>query len=153
MMTETTVDRAAPLVVTCRIAGQRYALPISAVLQVVRLPQLTHLVGAPPEICGFLNLRGALLPVVSGRMLVDAPQEWSLDSHVVIVGDGVGRPALGLLVDAVDQVYRCAVDSFVPLNHGAAYISGALRSQGEQVLLFDPQLLAAVAQRQLPAPL
>lgn len=151
MTIEPPVDRAAPLVVTCRIAGQSYALPITAVLQVVRLPQLTYLVGTPPEICGFLNLRGALLPVVSGRILVGAAQEWNLDSHVVIIGDGSGRPALGLLVDTVDQVQRCAVDSFVPLNHGAAYISGALRSQVEQALLFDPQLLIALAQRQLPA--
>lgn len=151
MNPELSVDQTMPLVVTCRIAGQHYALPIGAVLQVVRLPQLTHLAGAPPEICGFVNLRGALLPVVAGRVLVGAPESWSLDSHVVILGDAAGRPALGLLVDAVNQVQRCVADGFLPLNQGAAYITGALRLRAEQAFLFDPQWLIMLANRHCAA--
>jgi purine-binding chemotaxis protein CheW len=133
--------------VTCRIAEQTYAVPLAAVLQVVRLPGLTRLAGAPPELCGLLNLRGAMVPVLAARVLVGAPADYGLDSHVMIVGDAAGLPAAGLLVDAVEHVRRFAADSVMPLLQGSALVCGVVRGPGEAVLWLDPEVLLAVAQR------
>jgi purine-binding chemotaxis protein CheW len=147
MIREPGTERSVLQLVTCQIGGQTYALPLDEVLQVVRLPRLTQLAGTAPELCGFLNLRGAMLPVLAGRILVDEPMVWSLESHIIVLSDAVGNPAFGLLVDAVDQVRRIPADRFVPLHHGATFIQGSLRTQTEQVLLFDPFVLQSIAHR------
>src|SRR5262245_43733472 len=50
------------LFVTFKIAYQYCALPLAETLEVVRLPALVELAGAPPTLCGLLNLRGRYIP-------------------------------------------------------------------------------------------
>jgi purine-binding chemotaxis protein CheW len=134
----------APLAVTFQLAEQRYALPLDAVAQVVRLPDLVVIAGAPPAVCGLLNLRGVFLPVLAGRRLVGAPDAFSLESCVVLVVVD-GRPALGLLVDEVEAVRRFPPDGFARAGHSAPFVAGVLREREESAILLDPAALLAVA--------
>lgn len=131
---------AATLAVTFRLADQRYALPLDAVTQVVRLPDLVLVAGSPPAVCGLLNLRGAFLPVLSGRRLVGAPDACSLESCVLLVAVG-GRVALGLLADEVEAVRRFPADGFAPAGRAARFVAGVLREREESAILLDPAAL------------
>src|SRR5262245_43071445 len=111
------VDRGAT-VVTFQIARQQYALPLAVALSIVRLPALVPLAGAPPTLCGLLNLHGQYLPVLDGRTLVGEPAQYDLNSQIVIAGRG--KPELGLLVDQVREVCTLAAGQLTPLRRADA---------------------------------
>lgn len=118
-ITSTNAETAsALLIVSFRLGPQQYGLPIEAVREVVRLPSLTALAGAPPTLCGLLNLRGSYLPVLDGRALVGEPSHCDLGSQIIVVGRA--QPQLGLLVDQVDQVARFDQSACTRLKRGVA---------------------------------
>lgn len=139
--------RPGPIVVTFRVARQIYALPLAAVLQVVRLPALTLVPDAPRGHCGLLNLRGSFLPVLDARALLGEPAAASLESHVLVLSAGAldGAAALGLLVDAVDTVRRFPPGSFAPIGGAGQIVTGILREREEAAVVLDPEALASRA--------
>jgi purine-binding chemotaxis protein CheW len=145
-MPATTVS--APLVVTFKVGRQLYALPLSAVLQVVRLPALTMVPGAPAGMCGLLNLRGVFVPVLDARSLLGEVASVGMESQVIILSAGfAGAPEAGLLVDAVDTVRHYPPGSFAGISSGDALVVGMLRDRVESAVVLDPEALVARAGR------
>lgn len=130
------------LVVTFRVGYQRCALPLGAVLQVVRLPALVPIPGAPAEICGLLDLHGMLLPTLNSHVLIGETPAATLDSHVLIIG-AANVPRFAMLVDQVEQVQPFDHANFGPLKGGADFLMGALRDQIGTLLVLDPMILEA----------
>jgi chemotaxis signal transduction protein len=138
------------LVVTFDLGSQQYGLPVAAVREVVRLPDLIVMAGAPEALCGLLNLRGQYLPILDGRVLVGAPAGYDLTNQIIIVGDAAGEshhgaPALGLLVDRVLMVGAYSHARHTPIVKGtAAPLLGSLidAERGAVVLLDCAELLA-----------
>jgi purine-binding chemotaxis protein CheW len=65
------VDEADPIDgVILRFAGARYAVDMSSVAEVVPVPPLTRVPGAPNWLSGVVNWRGRVLPVIDLRPLV-----------------------------------------------------------------------------------
>ncbi|PDW04600.1 chemotaxis protein CheW [Candidatus Viridilinea mediisalina] len=138
----------APLVVTFKVGRQIYALPLSAVLQVVRLPALTVVPGAPPGMCGMLNLRSTFIPVLDARIILGETSAISIESQVIILNaSGDGQAEGGLLVDAVDIVRHYPSGSFAAVNGGDALVVGLLRDGAETAVVLDPAVLVMRAQR------
>lgn len=135
---------AVPLVVTFRVGRQHYALPLTAVLQVVRLPALTVVPGAPPTLCGLLNLRGSFVPVLDGHVLLGEPGSISLESQLIVIGAANGAPRVSLLVDEVDTVRAFAPASFTALASTNALVSAMLYERDTSVMLLDPEALVAL---------
>ncbi|MFL5805593.1 MAG: chemotaxis protein CheW [Roseiflexaceae bacterium] len=132
------------IVVLFQLGNQQYGLPLAVVHEIVRLPALIMLAGAPPALCGLLNLRGQHLPVLNGRVLVGEPALYDLNSQIVIAGRG--WPELGLLVDQVHDVYTVAADRIRPINRPdvAPFLISVCNLADGSVLLFDlPALLAS----------
>ncbi len=71
-------------VVVCRVGTRRFTVPVAAVREVVVAPGIVPIPGVPPVIRGVVNVRGGLVTVVSGAMLV------------MEAGDGVGQCLLVL---------------------------------------------------------
>ncbi|MBI3977186.1 MAG: purine-binding chemotaxis protein CheW [Chloroflexi bacterium] len=82
------------------LIGQRYALAISHVREVLPRAALTRLPGAPPAVAGILRLRGALLPILDLRQRLGLPPAVPAVGHRIVVAR-VGSTTVGLLVDAV----------------------------------------------------
>jgi purine-binding chemotaxis protein CheW len=129
-------DLGAPMV-TFQIAYQQYALPLAVALEVIRLPALVALAGAPPTLCGLLNLRGRYVPVLDGRVLVGEPAEHDLNSQIVIAGRGT--PELGLLVDQVRDVRMVAAGQITPISRTdvAPFLASVFDLAEQSVLVFD----------------
>jgi chemotaxis signal transduction protein len=75
-------DLAGERVLVCRSEGERFALPIGEVREVVALPPVSRIPGADERVVGLANVRGILVTVLAAPTL--AP--------------GAGRPTDGLLV-------------------------------------------------------
>ncbi|MEV4346190.1 chemotaxis protein CheW [Actinoplanes sp. NPDC049596] len=88
--------------VTFDMAGERYAIPMSRVQEIIRMPAVVKVPLGPPSLEGLANLRGRVLPVVSLRDCCDMEQAAHDETTRVIVVDG-GVP-LGFVVDRVASV-------------------------------------------------
>ncbi len=139
------------LVVSFDVGTQEYALPIDAVVQVVRLPALTELSGAPPAVLGLLNMRGSYLPVIDARRLLGVQAEIDLNKQVIIVGgaaaNGDLQPQMGLLVDRVHDVQTLANERIVALDQRnvTPFLRGIINLHQRSLLLFDEAALIAEA--------
>ncbi len=136
------------LTVVFVIDGQQYALPVSDVREVVRLPALLTLAGAPPVIAGILNFRGTYLPVIDGRRLIGSPLFYDLNSQVIIAGANEhGNALLGLLVDQVEMVRSFSRDQCFLLDKRASevFLRSLLRSPDGTAMLMDLDALLALA--------
>src|SRR6478752_3961501 len=58
-----------------QIAGESFGLRLSAVAEIIRLPELAHMPLVPPSLRGLANLRGTVLPIVSLPALLHLPDQ------------------------------------------------------------------------------
>jgi purine-binding chemotaxis protein CheW len=90
------------------LKGERYALPVEEVREVLDLRKITRIPGAPSYMRGIINVRGAVVPVVDLRMKFDSGiMEADDDTQSIIVLDLSKRglsASLGILTDTVDAV-------------------------------------------------
>lgn len=91
--------------VSVRIAGTSFLLPIMAISEVLRHMPLALLPRAPRHVAGVINLRGRLTPLVHLCMLVssDASPRYGADSLVVVCP--CGGIQIGLIIDKVENIY------------------------------------------------
>lgn len=132
------------LIVTCRIGPQHYALPIGVIREVVRISALLTLAGAPPFVCGLLNLRGHYIPVLDGRILTGEQAEYDLSKQIMIAGEN--EPELGLLVDEVLDVQSLKASQRTPM-HGqfaASFLCDVIQMGDASFILFDLDALRAL---------
>lgn len=100
-----------------QLSDETYGIPIESVREIVRVPPLTEIPRAAPELLGVINLRGEVLPVYDLKLrlrLSDGPApvagpdadlaQLPRRARIVIVHDAAGDA--GVLVDAVDEVVR-----------------------------------------------
>jgi purine-binding chemotaxis protein CheW len=130
--------------VVFRVAGERYALPLAAVREVVvPQPPFARVPRASEAVRGVMNLRGRVVAVVDLAALVGLePQRLdAAGGHVVILDRG--KRALGLLVGAV-----LGVEAVSPPEEGAGgLVRGVAAASFGAVTLLGPDALADEAGR------
>jgi purine-binding chemotaxis protein CheW len=132
------------VVVTFRISDQTYALPVDVVEEVVSLPALLQLPGAPDTLAGILNRRGQYIAVLDGRALAGKPPHHTLASQVLLVGRG--RAEIGVIVDQVCAVHMTVQVHQAPVDgYAAPWLHSVIdTSDGAVVLLHLESLFALV---------
>lgn len=89
--------------VNFRLGAQAFGLDVLTVQEVLCLPALAPVPGAPPECLGVINLRGRIIPVIDLRQLLARPYgEDAETTRLVVVDDG--DEAVALKVDQVGEV-------------------------------------------------
>jgi purine-binding chemotaxis protein CheW len=88
--------------VLVRLAGERLALPASAVEEVARVPVLTRVPGLPAFVAGMGNHRGRVLAVLDLRPLLGLPGGTPRGPTTRLLVCGSDGVDLGLLVDSVE---------------------------------------------------
>jgi chemotaxis signal transduction protein len=137
------VAPAAPPVqlITFVLGGDRYALPIEQVCEILRVSPITRVPHAPNAVRGLMNVRGRLLTVVEIRTLVGMqPAVPDKESRIVMV-EVRGRN-LGLLVDSVGYVAKVPRDAMLPappevVGSHAALLGGVASDEAGLVLVLD----------------
>lgn len=140
------------LMVLFHLAQQRYALPLAEVFEIVRLPALVPLASDSPQLCGMLNLRGAYIPVLDGRVLVGEPAKFDLNKQIVIAGMKV--PMLGILVDQVDEVAQIAAQQLTQISRpeAAPFLQTIFQFHEESILVLRLAALIAAMPQPLAEP-
>jgi purine-binding chemotaxis protein CheW len=105
----------APLteLLTFRLVDQDYALDIMSVREIRGWTRTTPLPHAPSYMCGVINLRGTVLPVMDLADRLGLPAQEKSDRNVIIVVKQ-GDAMTGLLVDAVSDIVALTPDDLQP---------------------------------------
>ncbi|MBA2450026.1 MAG: chemotaxis protein CheW [Chloroflexi bacterium] len=130
--------------VTFMLDGEELGVPIAAVKEIVRVPDITRIPKAATYIEGVANLRGSILPIANLRRRFDLPDEERTDDNRVVVIE-VGGRLMGLVVDQVSEVLRVSDESVEPpppivsATLGTDFLHGVAKLKGGErlVLLLD----------------
>ncbi|MCC6302165.1 MAG: purine-binding chemotaxis protein CheW [Gammaproteobacteria bacterium] len=132
-------------------AGEEYGIDILRVQEIKGWEGATHVPHTPAYILGVMNLRGLIVPVIDLRTRFDLEQRPFNASTVVIVVRvrcSLAEKTVGLVVDAVSEVYTFPGEAILPPPEMGERIDGAcingLASAGDtMVMLLDIDSLIA----------
>jgi purine-binding chemotaxis protein CheW len=134
--------------VVFRLEKDRYALPLSAIREVVVVPErFSRVPRAPDCVKGIMNLRGRVVTVVELATLLKSSAgpvaPWGPQAKVVLLDRG--RRELGLLVTEVDGIE--AIEKVSPAPPKApSTVKGLARLGALALTVLDPDALdAAIA--------
>ena len=86
------------------IANQEYCVDVMSVREIRGWTQATTLPASPEHVRGIINLRGTVLPIVDLSARLGLGITESSARNVIIVVD-IGEKQVGLLVDAVSEIF------------------------------------------------
>lgn len=124
-----------------RLDGERLALPVRQVQEVVRPGTITRVPHAPFPVCGVTNLRGTVLAVVDLRLRLGlSSRPVDAASRIVVVLSRGRR--IGLLVEAAEQVVAIDALAIEPapddvLTDRSYYLVGVYRRPEDLLILLD----------------
>ena len=95
------------------LAGERYGVEASYVLEVLPLRELTSLPCVPPVFAGVMNYRGRILPVLDIRRLFGLSGQGTTEGNRVVVIEA-NSMALGILTESVAGIVRIDAQEITP---------------------------------------
>jgi purine-binding chemotaxis protein CheW len=131
------------------LGGEEYATDILRVQEIKGWDTVTRVPYSPDYILGVINLRGAIVPVIDLRVRFSL-ENAAFDSATVIIVVHVagtrGERVVGIVVDAVSDVYSVAEDSIQPppdvmgsVDH--LFVTGLARLEDKLVIILDIERL------------
>jgi len=124
-----------------RVGGQDYSVPIMSVREIRGSARATSLPHAPPYMRGVINLRGTVLPIVDLAARLGLDVEGDEARNVIIVVD-LGERTAGLMVDAVSDILTIPDSEVQPPPDLAAdgargFVSGLTIVEGRMIRILD----------------
>ncbi len=147
MSTETKIaGRLTGKYLTFNLQAESYGIDVLKVREIIRLAAITRVPQMPPYICGVINLRGKIIPVMDLRMRFEFASAANTEQTCIIVvqvklPDGKATQ-MGLVVDGVEEVINIAAgDVEETPNFGGQictdYIIGIAKVKGLVKTLLD----------------
>jgi purine-binding chemotaxis protein CheW len=135
-------------IVGFRVGRETYGVPITALHEIVRVPEITAVPDAPDYLEGVINLRGKIVSVVDLRKRF-GKRSTELDrrSRILVVEHG-GR-LVGMIVDSASEVLKIPesdVESAPAMMQegGLDCVTGLGKYQGRLIILLDIGKILAV---------
>lgn len=128
-------------VVQFHIGKEEYAIPISRVQEILRVPQTTNMPRSPQHVLGITNIRGTVISVLDlKQFLMGQDAELTENSRIVVVESEGQKTAL--VVDEVTEVLTLPGDSLVESSQVAIacnqdYVMGVARLDDKIVILLN----------------
>lgn len=124
-----------------RVGQERFAVDILRVQEINRMMALTQMPQSPPSVCGVINLRGRIVPVLDLRTRMGMEATEPGESSRIIVVDVRGS-TLGFIVDEVHEVLQidpAVVDPTPSLATGpdSSFILGVAKLPDSLLILLD----------------
>jgi purine-binding chemotaxis protein CheW len=135
-------------IVVFRIGRESFGVPIDAVQEIVRVPEVTAVPDAPGFLEGVINLRGRIVPVVDLRKRLNLARAEKTRSSRVLITENIGA-TVGLLVDAVSEVLKLqpgAVEAPPEMISaiGIEYITGVAKIEERLIIFLDLKRVLSV---------
>ena len=121
------------------VGGSWFACDMDSFREIVTPPAMTRLPGAPDTVSGLINLRGSIVTVIDGGMVL-GKRGFLRGEGLILLVDYFER-WIGVGVDDVQDVQDVPIDQFAPSDGAAVPIPGAVTGtveiEGRQVVVLD----------------
>ena len=94
-------------IVGFRVGRETYGVPITAVHEIVRVPEITAVPDAPSYLEGVINLRGKIVSIIDLRKRFGEAAAQPSNKNRILVTEVNGK-LLGLVVDSASEVLKIA---------------------------------------------
>lgn len=127
--------------VTFYLDAEKYGVNVLLVSEVLKNTEIAPVPGAPPYVCGIINLRGNVVTVVDTRKRLGLhPRETDDSTRIVVIE--MGDQVLGIMVDSVAQVANLRESEIeyapnVGNDESSKYIHGVSNQDDELLILLD----------------
>lgn len=125
--------------ITFQVASQGFCVDIVKVREIRGWTPVTPVPMAPAHVCGVVNLRGAILPIIDLAARLGFPSSTPTARHAIMVCQA-GDQVAGLLVDAVSDIVTVSEDAIQPTPDMASeaaqsLVTGLLTVEGRMLSL------------------
>ncbi len=139
---------------TFLLDDQEYGLELFKIREIRGYAPVTAIPNVPPHVCGVMNLRGTVLPVIDLRLKFNL-RSVEYDKFTVIVIATVADKTVGLLVDAVSDVLMVTRDAMRKApDFGTAvdtrFINGVFQSRERLAVALNLEELLAESELAVP---
>jgi purine-binding chemotaxis protein CheW len=111
--------------VTFEVAGQEYALPLTAVQEILPVPaDVTAVAQAEAVVLGITSVRDTLLPLLSLRGLLGFARNSTTDERAKVVVVKLGDTRVGLVADRARSIVAAEVERVEPIPPALAARAG-----------------------------
>lgn len=123
------------------LAGEEYGIEILSVHEIIGMMPITSVPGTPDYICGIINLRGKVIPIVDIRKKFGMhSKEYTPETCIIVVN--VQGVEAGAVVDRVSEVVNIAEEDIEPApsfgkDVNIDFILGIGKSQSKVKILLD----------------
>jgi purine-binding chemotaxis protein CheW len=130
---------------TFQLAGEEYGVDILRVQEIKGWERATRLPHAPHYVLGVINLRGAIVPIIELRRRFGLESvEFGPTTVVIVVkvASDRGERTVGMVVDAVCEVYNVGADDVKPppevgSSVDTAFVRGLATIENKMLILLD----------------
>lgn len=124
---------------TFSLGDEEYGIEILRVQEIKGYSAVTPIPNTPRYIKGVMNLRGTVVPVVDLRLKLGMPDA-EYNRFTVVIMVTVGERVVGLVVDAVSDVFDIAAADIVPAPEMGAgvdtsFLTGMAKSEDRLISL------------------
>jgi purine-binding chemotaxis protein CheW len=85
------------------LGEEQYGISIDRIKEIIAMMKVTHVPKTPEYMCGVINLRGSIIPVVNTRLRFGMePKEIDMNTTIIIVE--IEKVNIGFIVDRVEEV-------------------------------------------------
>jgi purine-binding chemotaxis protein CheW len=120
------------------VGGSAFACEMESFREIVTPHPMTRLPGAPDTVCGLINLRGTIVTVIDGGVVL-SKQGYARSAGLILLADYNER-WIGIGVDDVRDIQDVPIDRFSAADAAEASqtaIIGAVEFEGQRVLVLD----------------
>ncbi len=124
---------------TFLIGAQEFCVDVMSVREIRVWTPATPVAHAPSFLCGVINLRGTVLPIIDFAARLGFPPTEPTTRHAILVVQ-IGNQAIGLLVEGVSEILTVSGDLIQPTPDVASqmakdFISGIVATDGRMISL------------------
>jgi purine-binding chemotaxis protein CheW len=135
-----------------KVGRETYGVPITALHEIVRVPEVTAVPDAPEYVEGVINLRGRIVSVLDLRKRL-GQSEPGHERHNRILVVRHREKLAGLIVDSASEVLKIAEGDIEPsptesLEGGIKCVTGLGKHEGRLIVLLDLDKLLDSSGRQ-----
>lgn len=137
------------------LCGERYAIDILRVQEIVMMTNITRMPKCPEFIEGVVNLRGHVIPIVDMRKRFSLePKSYDGNTRIIIVD--IGGETVGIIVDEVYQVIQLPKNaisqpSAIIAGISAEYLKGIGRLGDSMMIILDLEKILSLEEKSMIA--
>lgn len=120
------------------VGGSAFACEMEFFREIVPTQAMTRLPGAPNTVCGLINLRGTVVTVIDGGIVLGKPA-YARTQGLILLLDYQER-WIGIGVDDVRDIQDVPINQFSAADAAETFhagITGAVEIEGQRVLVLD----------------